>query len=258
MDERNTHRVDVAYPSGAERLTLKIGVGACRLKIAPGSDRFVSGTYTDPTGALPLKLASEDGAVRITQGYSLSAALRFAGVPTFDLALGTGKPFTCTLESGASELSLDLGGLPITELTLRQGAGKLTCDFSRPSAETMSLLRVDAGAVALELRNLANAGLAEMIVDGGAASYDLDFGGSLRRDARARITAGASAVLIRIPSSTAAKVAPECEIGSLEIGDGLTKKAGMFWTEAAVAGKTPVLTVDARVTLGSLRLQVTP
>jgi hypothetical protein len=35
------------------------------------------------------------------------------------------------------------------------------------------------------------------------------------------------------------------------------KKEGAFWTEAALAGKRPVLTIRTSVALGSLRLQVT-
>jgi hypothetical protein len=51
-------------------------------------------------------------------------------------------------------------------------------------------------------------------------------------------------------------VAAECALGHLEIGDGLTKREGLLWTEAAVAGKTPVLTIQANVTMGGLKISV--
>jgi hypothetical protein len=41
-------------------------------------------------------------------------------------------------------------------------------------------------------------------------------------------------------------------MGSLNVGNGFTKKAGAFWTEAAIKGQTPVLAIDASVSLGSL------
>ena len=40
----------------------------------------------------------------------------------------------------------------------------------------------------------------------GAAGYELDFGGTLLRDAEAKIEAGLSGVEIKIPATTAAKL----------------------------------------------------
>ena len=97
--------------------------------------------------------------------------------------------------------------------------------------------------------------IAEMGVDGGAASYKLDFGGELKRDARVRITTGMSSVEIRVPAGTAAKIVAESTLGGFDIGDGFMKKEGAFWTEAALAGKTPVLTIVANVSLGGLMIR---
>ncbi len=254
MEQKKTSRIEVPFPL-AERCHLKLGVGACRLRIAPGGEGWVSGSYTDPSGALPFHLRQEDGTVRISQEYNLAGTLGlFSGVPSFDLTLGRAKPFLLSIDSGATDAVLDLGGLPITALTLRQGAGKLTCDFSAPNPAALSLLRADAGAVALVMKNLSNANFAEMALDGGAASYELDFGGTLQRDAHVRVVTGVSAVRIRVPTTLAAKIHPESVLGSLEIGDGFMKKEGALWTEAALAGKTPVLTIDAAMTLGALRI----
>ena len=44
---------------------------------------------------------------------------------------------------------------------------------------------------------------------------------------------------------------------SLALGDGFMKKGGAFLTNAAVAGKTPALTIQANISLGSLALRVT-
>lgn len=120
----------------------------------------------------------------------------------------------------------------------------------------MSLLDIHAGAVALELKNLGNANFGEMRVEGGAASYRFDFGGPLRRDGQVQITTGMSSVELRIPGSTAARVAAECALGHLEIGDGMTKREGLLWTEAAVSGKSPSLTIHVNVTMGGLKVSV--
>jgi hypothetical protein len=46
-------------------------------------------------------------------------------------------------------------------------------------------------------------------------------------------------------------------VGALRIGDGFTKRAGAFWTEGAVAGTTPVLSIRAETSVGVLELAAT-
>ena len=92
-------------------------------------------------------------------------------------------------------------------------------------------------------------------MNGGAAGYKFDFGGTLQRDARVSIVAGMSGVEIRVPGSTAAKIATETFLGGVDLGDGFMKQEGAFWTRAAVEGRTPVLSVHANVTLGGLVIQ---
>jgi len=259
MDAAHPTPINVAYPE-ASNLHLKIKAGACRLKVLPGDGAtWVAGAYHDPAGALPLRIEQEGGSATITQEYRSAEWWNLLGgnAPSLELALGGARPYALTLEVGASESTFDLGGLPITRLFIKQGAGKAGFDFSAPNPQPMSLLDLDAGAVGIEMKNLANANFAEMSADGGAASYQFDFGGALRRDAHIRVTTGMSSVDIRVPASTAAKITTESFLGGLDIGDGLTKKEGAFWTQAALAGSTPVLAIHANVTMGGLQLRTT-
>lgn len=251
--------IDVEFPDEAA-LHLTVGVGACRLRITPSEEagKWVSGTYEDPTGSMPYKVTREGGSVRITQKQGLGTLKSpFSGLPSMNLKLGKNKPYSLTVESGASESAVDLGGLPVTLLAIKKGAGKAEFDFSYPNPAEMDKLDIDAGAVSLAMTNLANANFTEMSLSGGAASYELDFGGELQRDANARISSGVSTVKVLVPASTPVKIVPGSVLGGLDIGDGLTKKEGAFWTEAAISGKTPVLYISANVTLGTLVLKVT-
>jgi hypothetical protein len=255
MDER-AQTIEIPFPDSANP-HLKIRVGACRLQISPGDTKWVSGTYADPGGARA-KIEQEGGNARITQELVPSGfGSWFRGtIPRFDLKLGKAKPYLLSLETGASEGSVNFGGLPITRLVLRQGAGRATVDFSAPNPGPMSLFDVHAGAVSLEMKNLANANFGEMRVEGGAASYKFDFGGSLARDGNVQIETGMSSVEIKVPGSISARIAAECAFGRLEIGDGLTKREGLFWTDSALAGKIPVLTIHVNVTMGALQVRV--
>lgn len=252
--------VEVEFPD-EPLLHLRISVGACRLRITPAGNggKWVTGTYEDPTLDMPYRVTREGGTVRIAQKQGLGTLKSpFQGAPSMNLELGRARPYSLAIESGASDSSVDLGGLPITLLAIKKGAGKAEFDFSAPNPEPMDQLDIDAGAVSLVLRHLANANFTTMRLDGGAAAYDLDFGGQLSRDAAVTINAGVSSVKVSVPATTAARITPGSVLGSLHIGDGLLKKEGAFWTEAAVAGQSPTLSIVAHVALGSLAIRVTP
>ncbi len=246
----------VPFPESGER-HLRIVVGACRLIIKPATDTaWVTGTSSDPTGLLPIKVTQEGAVTKVTQEYNSAAGFgSIRGIPQLELALGKSKPYALTIESGANESKLNLGGLPLSRLTIRQGAGNYAIDFSERNPEVMNALNITAGACNLEMRNLGNANLAEMSVEGGAAAYKFDFGGSLQRDARVRISTAISAVEISVPASTSAQIVTGSISGSLDIGDGFMKKSGAFCTEATLQGKRPVLTIHVSNTLGAVHLR---
>jgi hypothetical protein len=249
--------IDVAYPA-AEDLHLRITLSACWFKARPGEgDALVAGTCHDPTGQRTPRIDTEGGTVTIREvepSFERIPAV-FGGVPRYELELGKRRPFALTIQTGASEFDIDLGGVPVNRLVVQQGAGRFELDFSAFNPESMELLEVSSGAAGIELENLANANFSEMRLSGGAAAYDLDFGGTLSQNAEAKIEAGLSGVEIEIPASTAAKVVAETTLGSVDVGNGFTKREGAFWTEAGTAGNEPLLAIHAGVRLGALQLR---
>lgn len=258
MNEPNATPIEVGYPALGD-LHLRLAVGACRIRIRPGDGpNWVSGTYTDPSGALPCQVSAAGGSVDITQTQHLPEMLRVVNrPPEFALSFGRARPFALTIESGASEIDVDLGGVPLHRCLLRFGAGRATIGFSAPNPEPLAALEISAGAAGVTVERLADANCEMLRVEGGAAAYSFDFGGTLQRDLQARISAGLSSVDITVPGATAARIASESTLGSVEAGDGFTTREGAYWTAAAVAGATPSITVRAGVTLGALRLRAT-
>jgi len=251
--------INVAYPA-SDDLHVQFALGACRLRAEPGGgEAWISGTCHDPTGKRAPRIFEEGGTVRITEAEPSFERLPavFGGVPRYELWFGKGRPFALSVETGASEFEMDLGGVPLEKLTVRQGAGRFELDFSAPNPRPMGLLEVSSGAAGIELENLSNANFSEMRLSGGAAGYELDFGGTLSRDAEVTVEAGLSGVEIQIPASTAAKILAETTLGSVGVGDGFAKERGAFWTDAGAAGKGPLLTIRAGVRLGALQLRTT-
>jgi hypothetical protein len=251
--------IHIGYPS-AHNPMLRVALGACRFVARPGEgEDWVAGTYHDPTDSRPLRILEEETDVTITEAEPTFERISavFGAVPRYELAIGKNRPFALTIETGASDFDLDLGGIPLSRLMVRQGAGKFELGFSVPNPHPMQLLEVSSGAAGIQLENLANANFSEMRLSGGAASYELDFGGALSRDAEVSIETGLSGVVVSVPGSTAASVTAETTLGSVDLGDGFTKREGAYLTEAALSAGAPTLKIRAGVRLGSLHLNAT-
>jgi hypothetical protein len=250
-----TTAIDIPF-AASDALHLHLAVGACRLLAKPGAGpQWVVGSYDDPSNAVPMRITQENGTARISQSFTWPGTWGSVTQPsTFDLALGKGRPYALTLEGGAGDVVLDLGGLPISRLTARFGAGKLELDFSVPNPQAMGQLSLSTGAAGIFLKNLANANCAQISVDGGAASYDLDFGGALLRDTSVRINAAMSGVAIRVPAATAVKVTGDSVIGGLDVGDGFMKQEGAFWNMAALNGGSPLLSIATSIVMGGVQV----
>lgn len=253
-DTATTTTIAIPYPA-TDDLRLHLGIGACRLVLAPGGgDSWLTGTYADPAGALPLHITQEGGSVRITQGQRLEALPRlFDASARLDLRLGTARPFALILETGASDVIGELGGVPLTGLTIRQGAGKAALDFATPNPRALDLLEIAAGAADIRVLRLANAGARQIRAGGGAASYLLDFGGVLVRDVDARISAGMATVTLRVPLTTPATIAATAVLGSVEVEGAFTAQGGTYRTPAA--DQSPRLAIHASAALGAIHLR---
>jgi hypothetical protein len=247
--------IEIAYPD-AESLSLRVSVGACTLTIVPGGAHvWVEGTYHDPSGKIPLVVDEGTGSVRIRQAPDFESVVGlFQGAPRLDLRLGTARPFSLQVEGGANEVDLSLGGVPITDIDLRHGAGKVEIDFDAPNPVEMATLRLATGAGLLEAEQLANANFAQMVAEGGAAKFELGFGGRLRRDGHVRVSTGAAGVDIAVPSDVPAEISAKATLGSIGVDGGFSGHGGIYSNAAAEAGSAPMLRMDVSVAVGALRL----
>jgi uncharacterized protein YjbI with pentapeptide repeats len=251
--------INVAYPA-ADELHLRIALGACRFEARPSEvGLWVTGTGDHPTAKRAPIIRQEGQLVTISEQEPFlerNPAI-FGGVPHYKLEFGKRRPFALTVETGASEFDLDLGGVPLKALTVRQGTGRFDLNFSAPNPVPMNLLEVSSGVTAMALKNLANANFSQMRLAGGAAGYGIYFGGELKRDAEVEIETGLSGVDIAVPGSTAAKIVAHTPLGTSDIGYGLVKREGAFFTEAGMAGRKPYLTIRARASQGALQIRAT-
>jgi hypothetical protein len=252
----DTTTIDVPFPDVVDP-SLRVNLGACRLRVFAGSDgAWVSGSYTDPTGELPLRVDRRGDRVTIAQDRTFAGTVGLVrGAPSCELRLGTARPFRLELVTGASDVDLDLGGVPLGALDVRAGAGRLELRVDRPNPVEAGHVALRVGAGGLETVGLGNLAAARIDVESGAAGLVLDLTGELRRPLDVRISSGMSGVKVLVPSDRPARITTAATLGGTDIGDGFRTAEGAVFT--AVEGD-PVLTVHATVALGGLQLRTAP
>lgn len=235
-------------------LTLRLNLGACRLLVRAGAEGpWVEGTYSDATGDSRIRIVTEGPRLTLSQDRSFAGSVGLLrGVPTCDLRLGTGRPFRLEIGTGASDVHLDLSGVPLHGLDIKAGAGKIDLVISRPNPVEADEVSLRMGAGALDATGLGNLAASRLRADSGAAGVSLDLGGELRRHMDARVTAGMSGVRITVPADRPVRITTESTLGGTDLGDGFRTHDGAVHT---LAEGEPVITVRASVSLGSLQLR---
>ena len=113
------------------------------------------------------------------------------------------------LDIGACEAHMDFGGVPLTDLTLDIGAASGKIDFSAPNPQSLDEINIDAGASSVSLRSIGNSNFKYLSFSGGAGSFDLDFRGDLKGEAKADIDIGLGSAEIILPEGTAVRIESE-------------------------------------------------
>lgn len=240
--------ITVADPRSDEtRLTISFGAG--KLTLSPGSDaqNLVDGTAIYNVEDLKPKIQKNGNSVEILQGD-------FHKLPPFDdmknewdLKLSD-TPLDLTVQAGAYEGNLELGGLALKSLTVRDGASHVDLSFLEPNQTEMSMFRYETGASDVKLAGLANANFSTLTFSGGAGNYTLDFSGELQRDAVVTIESGLGNLSLIIPQDVDAVVTVEGAAVNINHGSGWSQNGQKYVQN----GSGPTLTVLVKMAAGNL------
>jgi len=124
----------------------------------------------------------------------------------WNLVLSTRYPGEMEFELGACEADIDLGGIPLTELTFDIGAASGLVEFSKPNPERLRELVFNVGASSLEAKNLGNANFEFLKVSCGAASCDLDLRGEYKGESDFELEVGVGSVDVILPRGVAVSI----------------------------------------------------
>jgi hypothetical protein len=238
--------ITVANPKSDEtRLTLSFGAG--KLNVSPGAQNLVDGTVVYNVKELKPEIQKNGNNIEIKQGD-------FHTLPPFDDLKNdwdlkvSDTPLDLTVQAGAYEGHLELGGLSLRSLTVKDGASHVEVSFLEPNQTEMALLRYETGASDVKLTGLANANFSTLTFSGGAGNYTLDFSGELQRDATVTVDSGLGNLTLIVPDDTRAVVTVEGAAVNISAGSGWTQNGQKY----AQRGPDPSLTILVKMAAGNL------
>jgi hypothetical protein len=146
------------------------------------------------------------------------------------LALTGAAPLDLALELGAVQADLELGGLRLERLSVSSGASEGSIHFDAPNGIPMRSLDLDAGAASLRALRLANARASEVTANAGVGNMDLDFGGTWSQDVDLRVRIALGGVTVRVPHDVGVEVVLDKLLASFD-HEGLTRRGDAWITE---------------------------
>lgn len=249
-----TYEIEVPVPeSGGEtKVSLEFGVG--ELNLNPGADgMLVLGTATYNVDEFRPEVRVSDTRVKISQqveDINLLPIFSDEMKNTWDLELGN-SPMDLEISAGGYQGDFELGGIPIRELRIAEGAANTSLSFSQENPIEMDILRYDTGASKATLSGLANANFREMDFRSGAGDYRLDFSGELRKDAEVSIKSGLSSIVIVVPEGTPTTLRFELGVANVDIGGDWQLSGGVY----TLPGEGPELNISIEMGAGNLELR---
>jgi hypothetical protein len=231
----------------SEQTRLSISFGAGKLKLSPGAEDLVNGTVVYNIKDLKPEVIEAGSNIEIKQGNLTSLPTVRDIKNEWDLKLG-GSPMDLSISAGAYEGTIELGGLALRSLEVKDGASNVDLSFSKSNPVEMSMLQYTTGASDVKLTGLANANFSTMAFSGGAGNFTLDFGGDLKREAAITIDSGFGNVSLIIPKDVNAKVSVESAAVNINHGSSWTQNGRDYTQE----GTGPTLTLIVKMAAGNL------
>lgn len=239
--------------SGESNLAVKIEYGAGKLDIAPAASgtlyranlRYDADAFTPEVSYANsrLRFGMENGNVR---GRNLKEG-------RLDLRLSPDVPLELDLAFGATDATVELGGLLVRHVNIQTGASRTVVSVSSPNEEECRLFEVEVGAASFEARNLGNLNAPRLTLQGGVGEVVLDFTGRWQQDMNAGVEMGLGSLTLRLPRGLGVRIVKDGLLASFD-SQGLTKRGDVYYSED-YDDATYKLALDLDAALGSIRVE---
>ena len=167
-----------------------------------------------------------------------------------NLELSDAVPLDLDLELGAAEARLNVGGLAVSRMRVQTGAADARLDFAEMNKTDMRRLDIQLGAAGFVIRNLGNARVSDIRIEGGVGKVDLDFGGRIDRDVSIDANVALGKLWLRLPRDVGIRVELSRVIATFD-HPGLHRRGDAYysdnWDEARVRMRVRAETVFGAV-----------
>jgi len=248
--DETIYKINEAIPQDQESSELEIGMGAGRLNITRGADKWVSGDIRYNTSIWNPEIHKTNVGIRIIQETNKQFGIPDEKVINdWNVLLGD-HPTNLEINASAYQGNLDLSGIPLTKLRISDGASEGKIRFDTLNPVEMTSFHYSTGDSQVESIGLANANTDSMVFEAGPGSYTLDFSGDLQRDIDIEINFVLGDVKIIIPKGVSAYVMVDGGLNNVEL-KGTWNVSG---NEYNLYGTGPQLSFDVKMGIGNLQL----
>lgn len=243
--------------SGETSLNVRIQFAVGTLRLIPGDgrmlyqgkihfdeDKFESKIDYDPDGRnLTFGLDSRDRRTRLGR---LESAQRL------DLALSPHVPTRLSMELGAVDARVELGGMTVSALDLKIGAAKAQLSFGEPNRGTCRSLSLSVAAAEFNAERLADSRCETIIFEGGVGDVTLDLTGDWANAVtrEAKIALGLGQLTLRIPRSLGVAIEMDRLLASFDRA-GFRKRGSRYVSEGYETASQR-LTISIKAVLGDI------
>ncbi len=263
-DERTILTVDETLDENVKSMEIEIEFGFGEIRLERGNPaKAVTGYMQyDEDSIRPsakYKVEGDRAYFRLVtksrhRGWSLDYSF---DSPESEIYFTTRVPLDIDFSCGLGEASLDLGKMKVRELSLANGLGETTLNFSTPNGVELRRLSVDNGLGELTALNLSNARSEKLSFDCGLGEATLDFRGESRHDMEVDINVGLGSVTLKIPRGYNVELDAEENFLSSINARGLERLSRSRYRSSDYDPKKPTITIDASVGLGSIDIKWT-
>jgi hypothetical protein len=190
--------------------------------------------------------------VRSVGGTGLKVSSRHQLEQHAVVELPTDIDVSVDAQVGAVEADLELGGLRLTDATVRTDASRSVVRFSRPNQVACRLLEMSGGATNFVAYDLANSRCEDIRFEGGVGDVTLDLSGEWTIDAQVRVKITLGEVTLLLPRDLGVALTVNRFLASLDAA-GFTRADGRYLSPGYEAA-TRHLNITVSVAVGGLRV----
>ncbi|HSJ24773.1 MAG TPA: hypothetical protein VK929_08910 [Longimicrobiales bacterium] len=232
------------------RVNVEYGAGTLNLGSAPEGSLYRADLRYDRASFTP-RMDFEDGRLRVGVTGSEVRGRSIRG-SELDLLVTRTLPVDLTLQFGAAEANLDLGGIRVRNLELQTGASRTTLTVSEPNPDVCRSATIEVGAARFQASGLGNLNAEQLAVRGGVGEVILDFTGEWRNDMTAGVEMGLGTLTVRVPRGLGVQVNRGGALTSFD-GQDLLRRGNSYYSEN-FDDATHRLTVNLEAALGRIRV----